>query len=349
MDDWKANNPQYLSKKRLDTMWSYFYCFNFNPTYDASYKPEDWLKAVNNENFRHSIMSAFDRAYAIRAFEPDDPESILQNTITPETFCSDGTTDFSREPALADNEAKDLFFNADKALEYKKAAMEELSAQGVTFPITMVMTYKSGDSDWENEYILAKQQIESVLGTDYVVCELYAGPSESFLSETRRAGKYSFMRCNWGADYIDPQTWTDPFDGKDNLDPDTGKCIGNSYNRMDAYYYDPDKTTLFPETNAILTEYYTKVEEPNRLRRSCVCPWSATGSSWSRRRISSSSMRWSCRTTFRPPRMWRPRSTSLKASTARPASPACASRARRFRITSSIWMNIRRTTTLGWL
>lgn len=79
-------------------MWSYFYCFNFNPTYDASYKPEDWLKAVNNENFRHSIMSAFDRAYAIRAFEPDDPESILQNTITPETFCSDGTTDFSREP-----------------------------------------------------------------------------------------------------------------------------------------------------------------------------------------------------------------------------------------------------------
>ena len=206
-------------------------------------------------------MSAFDRAYAIRAFEPDDPESILQNTITPETFCSDGTTDFSREPALADNEAKDLFFNADKALEYKKAAMEELSAQGVTFPITMVMTYKSGDSDWENEYILAKQQIESVLGTDYVVCELYAGPSESFLSETRRAGKYSFMRCNWGADYIDPQTWTDPFDGKDNLDPDTGKCIGNSYNRMDAYYYDPDKATLFPETNAILTEYYTKVEE----------------------------------------------------------------------------------------
>ena len=73
VDDWKANNPQYLSKKRLDTMWSYFYCFNFNPTYDASYKPEDWLKAVNNENFRHSIMSAFDRAYAIRAFEPDDP------------------------------------------------------------------------------------------------------------------------------------------------------------------------------------------------------------------------------------------------------------------------------------
>ena len=30
---------------------------------------------------------------------------------------------------------------------------------------------------------------------------------------------------------------------------------------MDAYYYDPDKATLFPETNAILTEYYTKVEE----------------------------------------------------------------------------------------
>lgn len=259
VDDWKANNPEYLSKKRLDSMWSYFYCFNFNPTYDAAYKPEDWLKAVNNENFRHSIMSAFDRAYSIRAHEPDDPESIMQSTITPAAFCSDGMTDFAALPVFQDN--SDLFFNKDKALEYKTAAMEELSAQGVTFPIQVVITYKSGDSDWENECILVKQHLEGVLGTDYINCELWAGPSENFLSETRRAGKYSFMRCNWGADYIDPQTWTDPFDGKDNLDPDTGICIGNSYNRMDAILYDEAKIAAYPETAATLKAYYDKVNE----------------------------------------------------------------------------------------
>ena len=259
VDDWKTNHPEYLSKERLDVMWSYFYCFNFNPTYDDSYRPDDWLKAVHNENFRHSIMSAFDREYSIRAIEPDDPASIMQNTITPATFCSDGTTDFAAQTVFQNNDQ--YFFNADKALEYKAAAMEELSAQGVTFPIQMVMTYKSGDTDWENEYVLVKQQIEGVLGSDYVEVVLWAGPSENFLSETRRGGKYSFMRCNWGADYIDPQTWTDPFDGSDNLDPDTGVCIGNSYNRMDAYYYDESKAAQYPETAAILTEYYTKEEE----------------------------------------------------------------------------------------
>lgn len=259
VDDWKTNNPQYLSKERLDVMWSYFYLFNFNPTYDESYRPDDWLKAANNENFRHSIMSAFDREYSIRAREPDDPASVMQNTITPKTFCNDGTTDFASQAVFQDNDQ--YFFNADKALEYKAAAMEELSAQGVTFPIQMVMSYKSGDTDWENEYILAKQQLEGVLGTDYIEIVLWAGPSENFLGEVRRNGKYSFMRCNWGADYIDPQTWTDPFDGTGNYDPDTGAPIGNSYNRMDKYYLDPALVNEFPETTAILTEYYEKVAE----------------------------------------------------------------------------------------
>jgi len=259
VDDWKTNNSQYLSKERADVMWSYFYTFNFNPTYGEEYKPDEWLIAVNNENFRHSIMSAFDREYTMTAIEPDDPKSIMQDTLTPATFVSDGKTDFAAQPAFADN--ADLFFNADKALEYKAVAMEELSAAGVTFPITMMVTYNISDKDWENQCILLKQQIEGVLGTDYIQVELWGGPAENFLSETRRAGKYSFMRCNWGADYVDPQTWTDPFDGVGNTDPDTGAPIGNSYNRMDKFYLDPEKTDDFPETTAILTEYYAKVAE----------------------------------------------------------------------------------------
>ena len=38
-----------------------------------------------------------------------------------------------------------------------------------------------------------------------------AGPSDSFLSSVRRNGKFAFLQCNWGADYSDPQTETDPF------------------------------------------------------------------------------------------------------------------------------------------
>jgi len=229
IDEWKANNAQYVSRDRVDNMWHYFYCFDFRPCYAAEWGPENWALAVMNSNFRHSIMSAFDRLYTISgAVEPDDPESILQNTITPSNFTTNADgTDFSQLAPFKDNDQ--YFFNKDKALEYKAKAVEELTAIGVTFPVTVVLTYKSGDTDWENEYVLLKQQLEGVLGTDYITCVLNAGPSENFLSATRRAGDYSFMRCNWGADYVDPETWTDPFGH--NIDVDSNRELGSSYDR----------------------------------------------------------------------------------------------------------------------
>ena len=35
------------------------------------------------------------------------------------------------------------------------------------------------------------------------------------------------MRCNWGADYADPETWTDPFVVK--RDSETNAIVGNIY------------------------------------------------------------------------------------------------------------------------
>ncbi len=249
--DWKTNNPQYITRGRAVPDYSYFYCFNFDPKYDAEYGPENWLKAVNNANFRHSIMSAFDRQYSMVAMAPDDTASIMQDTITPKTFTSVDGADFTSSPAF--DVTKDDFFNTDKALEYKAKAVEELTAQGVTFPVKMVLTYRSDDKDWENEYVLLKQQLEGVLGADYIDCVLYAGPTESFLSQTRRAGVYSFMRCNWGADYQDPETWTDPFAIKKD---DAGVVVGNSYNKMDLML-----NSDFADTKAVLEAYYAAVAE----------------------------------------------------------------------------------------
>ncbi|MBE5768222.1 MAG: peptide ABC transporter substrate-binding protein [Clostridiales bacterium] len=256
IDDWKLNHPEIITRDRAIPDYSYFYCFNFDPKFDAEYEPDNWLKAVNNANFRHSIMSAFDRTYAMRALEPDDPQSLLQNTVTPSAFTSVNGVDFTAlEPF---NGIEENFFNTEKALEYKEAAMAELKEQGVTFPVKVLVTYKSGDTDWENESILLKQQLEGVLGTDYIECILYAGPSESFLNATRRAGNYAFMRTNWGADYIDPYTWADPF--AITKDKDTGAIVGNSYNKMDLML-DSDYT----QTKEILTAYYAQVEEAKAI------------------------------------------------------------------------------------
>ena len=251
VDDWKVNYPQYISRGRAVPDYSYFYCFNFDPKYDAEYGPENWLKAVNNANFRHSVMSAFDRLYSMVALAPDDPASCVQDTITPKAFASADGVDFTSSAAF--DITKDDFFNTEKALEYKAKAVEELTAAGVTFPVKMLLTYRSDMSDWEKEYILLKQQIEGVLGADYIECILNAGPTEGFLGATRRAGVYSFMRCNWGADYQDPETWTDPFAIRKD---DAGAIIGNTYNKMDLML-----GSDFAETKAVLEAYYAAVAE----------------------------------------------------------------------------------------
>ena len=280
VDDWKANHMDILSKSREDNAWHYFYLFDFKPTYDDEYRPEDWMKAALNENFRHSLCSAFDREYVVRtAVDPEGYANLLQRSITPAgtSFSSDGK-DFNQNKAF--NKIEDNFFDLAKAADYKAKAMEELSAQGVTFPINVVVSYQSGSTEMENQAVVVKQMLEENLGTDYIECVLWAGPSENFLSQTRSAGKYSFMRCNWGADYIDPQTWTDPFSG--GRDPETGYKVGCTYNRMDlmtddeAFRYafnNIDTNSMskyteeiiasdgYKEMQAILNEYYDLVDK----------------------------------------------------------------------------------------
>ena len=248
LEDWKAAHGDILTRDRVVPDYSYFYCFNFDPNFDAAYEPENWLIAVNNSNFRHSIMKAFDRVWAMYALEPEDPDSLVQNTITPTTFCSVNGVDFT---ALAPFEGiENDFFIWDEegtslaaALEYKAAAVEELTAAGCKFPVIVPLTYKPSDTDWEAEAKLMEQQLEEALGTDYIDIQLLPGTGESFLAN-RRSGNYAMMRCNWGADYADPETWTDPF------------SADNNYNFMDKML-DSD----FAETKAILEQYYAAVEE----------------------------------------------------------------------------------------
>ena len=73
------------------------------------------------------------------------------------------------------------------------------------------MPYNPTTLNWENECSKVEQQMEKVLGTDYIDIIVEAGPDIAFLSTVRRGGKYAFMKCNWGADYNDPLTYAEPF------------------------------------------------------------------------------------------------------------------------------------------
>ena len=241
-----------VSPSRANVSFSYFFCFNFEPRFDDSLEPDNWLLAVNNENFRQSIRYGLDRINALTVVEPEDPESLLNRTITPATFTSAAGLDYTQYPALQEISSSDGF-NEELALQYKEAAVEELTAAGATFPIQMYMRYNPDTANWDRECQVIEQQLEGLLGTDYIDIVVEAGPSTNFLSTVRRAGDYGFMKCNWGADYADPQTWTDPFKELDNsynfMGTDAGTVIGQE-----------PCTNKSAETQALADQYYDLVE-----------------------------------------------------------------------------------------
>jgi len=204
-------DPEYaddIHPTRASTSYSYWYLFNFDPNFDAEYEPENWDLAVNNENFRKSIYAAMNRTAALSASDALDPASLVSNTITPAGFAS-ASADYTTYGDVAKFAETD-YLNVDAALAYKEAAMKELTAAGATFPVKILTLYNPTSSSWANESQIVEQNLEKVLGTDYIDVIVQAGPDTGFLNE-RRAGNYAMMKCNWGADYADPETWTDPF------------------------------------------------------------------------------------------------------------------------------------------
>ncbi len=237
VDAWLADpsTADMVSIERPAIDYSYFYCFNFNVqaldedfvrkgdgTYSISdeYEPWNWEIAVNNENFRQSIMHAISRISTIAIDTGGDAgiaENYMQNTITPEGFAVNDGKDYTEEAAFEEILASD-FYDRDLAAEYKEKAMEELEAEGVTFPVKVLVRYNPDTSNWEDECTVLEQQLESVLGTDYIDVIVEAGPSDGFLGAVRRSCDYMLLLCNWGADYADPETYTDPFYQSQNAD-----------------------------------------------------------------------------------------------------------------------------------
>ena len=227
-----------IHASRVDNSFSYFYCFNFDPQFDDVYEPENWKLAANNENFRKAVMAGLDRVKALTVSDHYNPEKLLNNTVTPANFAVGAGKDFTQYDAVKPYTDGDSF-DAAKAVEYRDAAKAELTAAGATFPIKVLMPYNPSISNWDKECQVMEQQLEGLLGADFIDIIVEAGPETGFLSSVRRSGKYALLKCNWGADYADPQTWSEPF----------GE--GNNYNFWDI--------SGNPETEALFTAYSEQV------------------------------------------------------------------------------------------
>jgi oligopeptide transport system substrate-binding protein len=189
LDDWLANDAtKNLVRPSMPIIsYSYFYAFNFEPRLDAQYEPENWIKAVNNENFRQALFHSLDRIKGLTVQDPYNPSSLLNNTVTPETFTVAAGLDYTQYAPLKPLSDGDSF-NEALALQYRDKAKEELAAAGATFPVKALMPYNPNTTNWDKECQVVEQQIEALLGSDFIDIIVEAGPSTGFLGAVRRTG-----------------------------------------------------------------------------------------------------------------------------------------------------------------
>lgn len=210
LEEW-MNDPvkKDLVRPNRTGYYTYFYAFNFDPRFPAEFEPKNWKVVVNNVNFRKSLFHALDKRAAMLTEEPYNPDKRILNTITPKNFVDIEGVDYTQLGSLKQFANTDSF-NKDLALEFKEKAMEELKGKA-KFPVKVLMPYNTGVVEWANRAQVIEQQMENLLGTDFIDIIIDPKPPTGFLSEVRRAGNYAFLECNWGPDYADPETYTDPF------------------------------------------------------------------------------------------------------------------------------------------
>lgn len=247
---WSENDAtkDLYTPDRILPDYSYFWSFNFDPQFDEKYEPDNWTIAVNNENFRKSLMHSINRVGVLKIADELNAETLLQNTITPAGLVAAGGVDYADQQVFKDlavSDGPDAYFNEDLAKEYRDKAIDELTKAGATFPIKILMVYNPSVSDWDAECVYMEKQMEELLGTDYIDIIVEQGSTQSFLAEVRRSGKYAMLKTNYGCDYADPLTYTDPF------------AVDNNYAFM-------DKSTN-PETKALVEEYYEAVAKADAI------------------------------------------------------------------------------------
>jgi len=250
--DWMSDpeKSQMISTTRVTGDYSYFFGFNFEPKFAAEYEPENWVIAVNNENFRKAIFHGIDRdGYIAAKYPGDDPSIHKINTVTPKGFSVNEGKDYVFYGGLA-KYTEGESFDPELAVQFRDAAKAELEAAGCKFPIKVPVNYNTSSTTWANCTVVLEQQLEELLGADFIDIIVVPYSGSDFLNATRRNGNYALQELNWGADFMDPETWADPFERK------------NNYNffchETDTYRVFQDTKTA--ETNALIDQYYELVD-----------------------------------------------------------------------------------------
>ena len=196
------------------TMFSYVIRFCYDKKLADGTSDDNWNAAAANENFRLAWYYGLDLTDFYKSVNQIDPYALENNAITMKGLAktSDGT-DYTQlvkdHLGIGDYTGESMVrLDSQKGQDYKKKAMEELKAKGVTFPVEIDYYVSSANQVAIDQAILLQNCFRKSLGDDFVKLNVKTYVS-SLSKEVRDPHLASIYIIGWGADYGDPQNYLD--------------------------------------------------------------------------------------------------------------------------------------------
>ncbi len=191
---------------------SYQFHFNYDKRNEDRTPDTNWNTAIANEAFRLSWYYGLDLTDFYSRTNAINPLSCENNfySMPGLLYTSDGTdyTELVRQDlGLPEENGETMVrLDADLAAQYKQQAIDELTALGVTFPVSIdYYIAGSNQASLDSANVLA-QCFSDSLGDDYVKLNIKTYIS-SATQEVYDPKLQSINISGWGADYGDPQNY----------------------------------------------------------------------------------------------------------------------------------------------
>ena len=262
-----SDNPNHEFYKYMvpdkPSMSSYQFHWNYAKNKEDGTPDTNWNTAIANEAFRKSIYYGLNLTDYFARFNAVEPLQCENNGFTCRNLVrtSDGT-DYvdlveDRLELPASDGTNPRRYDAEKGAEYKKQAMEELTALGVTFPVEIDYYIAGANQTQLDNALVLQNSFDKYLGGDYVKLNIKTYIS-SFSKEVREPRVQSFCINGWGADYNDPKNYLGQ------------TVIGNDNAWYSSAYSNINKVEENETNKELLDSYrtYTKmVEEADKITK----------------------------------------------------------------------------------
>jgi len=229
----------------LPTKYSYNWHWNWAKLNADGTPDTNWNTAIANEAFRLAIYYGLDLTPYLARINVVNPLSCQNYVYTmPNLVATSYGTEYSQ---LVLNElgmeyAADKYtrYDADKAAAYKKQAMEELTAKGVTFPVELDWYISGSNAVAKDTADVTAQMFADCLGEDFIKFNTKTYVTSS-TQEVIVPQLHSMWSSGWGADYADPVN----FLGQE-IDFDDNAYYAVTYGNVDQAT-DPELKALYKE------------------------------------------------------------------------------------------------------